>query len=213
MRAVTNVDVFRNLSKRSLPMRTRVMVSLAVALLLSACGTSKTGQAQQPVSKAPPSGGMSGDMMADGGMHGSMMEGDEHHGQMGSMADMCPMQIKGTTASAEDVEGGAAINFTTTADVAEVRSRIAKMVAMHTNMHGRGMGGGMAGDGGMAMRKGEMMAATVKSDDIEGGARVVFTPTDATKLDALRAEVRDHATKMMAAGDCPMMMIGGKAMP
>ncbi len=212
MRVVTKVDVFRNLFKRSLAVRNKMMMSLAVALLLSACGKSKTEQEQQPVSKTPPSGAMSGGMMADGGMHGSMMGGDQHHGQMGAMADMCPMQIKGTTASAEDVEGGAAIKFTTTGDVAEVRSRIVKMAAMHTSMHSGGMGAGMAGDGGMAMMKGEMMAATVKVDDIEGSARVVFTPTDATKLDALRAEVRDHATTMMAAGDCPMMM-GGKAMP
>ncbi len=197
-------------------MRQGMMWWLALTLSLSACGSSKTSEEQQPGSKVAPSGsvgGMMGDggmmgghIMGDGSMHGSQMGSGQHPGSMG---DMCPMKIKGTTAHAEDVERGAALLFTTTGDVTEVRGRVGKMAAMHTSMHARGMGG-MAGDGGMAMKKGEMMASSVKVDEIEGGARVVFTARDVSKVDALRAEVRDHAAHM-ATGDCPMM--GGNATP
>jgi hypothetical protein len=42
-------------------------------------------------------------------MGGAMMGHD--------MADTCPMAVEGTAARAEDVQGGAALSFTTTGDV------------------------------------------------------------------------------------------------
>jgi len=126
------------------------------------------------------------------------------------MAATCPMAVEGTTARAEDVEGGAAMAFTTTGDVAELRRRVAHMAEMHQEHHGEGhgamMGGGkgMMGDGKGMMGDGMMPPATARSEEIEGGARLVFTPKDAADLPKLREHAHDHAEKM-ASGQCPMM--------
>lgn len=62
---------------------------------------------------------------------------------MEGMAGMCPMKVTGTTATADDVEGGVALRFTTTGDVAELERRVAAMAEMHTRrgaMMRRGQG-------------------------------------------------------------------------
>lgn len=143
----------------------------------------------------------------------------------GEMAGMCPMRVDGTTVRAEEVEGGAAMVFTTTGDVAELRQRVAAMAEMHDrrhadgNGHGMGMhsnGGGMQGAkdsgmqccGGKGMKgQGMMMIppATVRTEEVDGGARLVFTPQDPADLSALREHFAQHA-KMMASGRCPMML-------
>ena len=67
-----------------------------------------------------------------------------------------------------------------------------------------------AGEGRPAMNQPEMMAADVKAEEVDGGARVVFTPKDPARREALRSEVRDHAARMAATGQCPMMMHRGQ---
>jgi hypothetical protein len=58
---------------------------------------------------------------------------------MGMMGGMCPMQVLGTTVAAADVEGGAALSFTTsTGDVNDLRQRVHHMAEMHDQMHGQG---------------------------------------------------------------------------
>jgi hypothetical protein len=118
---------------------------------------------------------------------------------MGMMGDMCPMQVTGTTVRQAEVEGGVALEFTSSAgDVAELRQRVRRMAEMH-NQHGSGMtmgdGGGGAqhegepgagpghggsGHGGMMMMGGGMMMppATASVEDIDGGARIILRPKD-----------------------------------
>lgn len=177
------------------------------ALVLGACASSQVGKepmvaTQTTQTEAQPKPSMDG-------------------GQMGhDMTAMCPMAVEGTSARAEDVEGGAALAFTTTGDVAELRRRVAHMVEMHEKHHGEGHGAGMGGGGAekgmmggdkgmMGGDKGMMMPpATARSEEIEGGARLIFTPRDAADLPKLRDHARQHAEKM-ASGQCPMMAMHG----
>jgi hypothetical protein len=182
------------------------------ALVLGGCASSNANEqpttpeiTQQPMAAQQPD------------MQGGMMGGHD-------AAGMCPMAVEGTTARAEDVEGGAAMVFTTTGDVSELRQRVAAMAEMHNRHHAEGSGHGMGmhggangmrgakepqGDmnhGGMGMMGGGMMMppSTARSEDIEGGARIVFTPQDPTDLPALREHFAQHA-QMMSSGRCPMM--------
>src|SRR5690606_16109036 len=144
----------------------------------------------------------------------------------GGMMHMCPMMVEGTTVQAEDVEGGAAMVFTTTGDVAELRLRVARMAEMHNRHHGEGHdhgmgmmeegqpggdepphGGGMQGGTGM-MGGGMMPPSDARSEEVEGGARLIFIPRDPADLDRLREHVGRHA-EMMASGRCPMMSTHG----
>lgn len=70
-------------------------------------------------------------------------------------------------------------------------------------MHGGGMhGGGMHGGG---MHGGMMLPPSeARSEDVEGGARLVFTPQEPETLSELRDKVKKHAANM-GAHKCPMM--------
>ena len=193
-------------------MSRKIRMMLGV-LVVAACASSQpSGESQS----APPSA-------EQRGMGGGMM----HHG----MADMCPMQVAGTSVRTEDVEGGVAIAFSTTGDVAELRRRVAHMVEMHDRSAGGGRQHGMAmhghqgsaapghhhhgsppaaggqapgrAMGGPGMSGPRMPAADARSEDVEGGARMVLTPRDPTELTALREHTRQMAERM-ATGECPM---------
>ena len=195
-------------------MKTRGIISMPViaVVALLAAGAATSASSSEPESPAVGSPG--------------------HEHAKASMGDMCPMRVQGTTLTATDVEGGIALEFTTsTGDVAELRKRVRQMAEMH-NSHD--MGGGEevvagspadvgsqhehaagAGTGagrepsshqGMMMGRGmKMPAATATANDTDGGARLVLRPNNATQLDALREHVRTHAARM-AHGDCPMML-------
>jgi hypothetical protein len=197
---------------------------IAGALALGGCASSQARE--QPTTAEPEASPPAAQQ--EPGMRGGMM-GRE-------MAGMCPMAVEGTTARAGDVEGGAAIVFTTTGDVSELRRRVARMAQMHNEMHnrhhgeghGHGMGmhgaqGGSGGhqhggaqdgdeparggmQGGMGMMGGgmRMPPSTARSEEVEGGARLVLTPRDPADLAKLREHVRQHG-EMMASGRCPMM--------
>ena len=143
-----------------------------------------------------------------------------HEHGMGAMA-MCPMQVPGTTATTADVEGGVALSFTTSTDVADGRQRVRRMAEMHNQHHSGGMMMGPQGAGsapgehehergaccgGERVSGGMMMvpAATASVEDVQGGARLVLRPRDPAQLEALREHVRMHAARM-AQGECPMM--------
>jgi hypothetical protein len=124
-------------------------------------------------------------------------------GMMGhDMTKMCPMAVAGTTSRAEDVEGGAAMVFTTTGDVAELRRRVTRMAAMHNQPPQEG-----GKPGGMMGGEMKMPQATALTEDVEGGARLVLTAKAPEKVAELREHVRNHAAKM-ASGHCPMMSHG-----
>jgi len=180
-------------------MKTTVLL-IALALGSGGCASSKAGappaaaesETAQPAAQQP------------SGMHGGMMGGD--------MAGMCPMTVEGTVARAEDVEGGAAMVFTTTGDVGELRRRVAAMAEMHNRHHAGGhdhrKGAQSGQQGKMGMMGGGMMPpSTARSEEVEGGARIVFAPQDPADLAKLREQVRQHA-EMMASGRCPMMSHG-----
>lgn len=183
------------------------MALIVGALALSACASSQTGQ--QPTVASPTTQSAA---PATPGMGGGGMGHD--------MASMCPMTVEGTTARAEDVDGGAALAFTTTGDVAELRRRVAHMAEMHEKHHGEGHGAMMGGDEGKGMMGGGegmmgdgkggmgMPPATARSEEIDGGARLVFTPRDPADLPKLREHAHQHAEKM-ASGQCPMMSMHG----
>jgi hypothetical protein len=178
-------------------MKTSIAIIIG-ALASSACASSQTGR--QPA--APESTATHAEAQPEPGMkHHGMAGGMKHH----DMAAQCPMAVAGTSARAEDVDGGAAIAFTTTGDVAELRRRVAHMAEMHTRHHGAGHGPmgdsskmGMMGDGMM------MPSAHARSEDIDAGARIVLTPNAPADLAQLREHTRQHAEKM-ASGQCPMM--------
>jgi len=166
-----------------------INIALFVGVLaLSGCAASQAGQ--PPTAAAPAA--------ATGSPPG--------HGMGQDMSASCPMAVEGTTARAEDVEGGAAMAFTTTGDVAELRRRVAHMAEMHETHHGEGHGAMMQGGehGGMMGEGMKMPPATARSEEIEGGARLVFIPKDPADLPRLREHAHEHAEKM-ASGQCPMM--------
>jgi hypothetical protein len=104
-----------------------------------------------------------------------------------SHEDMCPMHVTGTHAAEADTEGGAAMVFTSTGDVATLRLRVHHMAEMHDQMH-----------------HGNMVPSHAVAEDVDGGARIVLTPEDSSQVEAVRAQVREHA-QMMQGGECPMM--------
>ncbi len=180
------------------------------ALALAGCTPAQT--AQEPASPAAAeASGKPGAMMGEG------------------MAGECPMKVDGTSVTAENVEGGVTLSFTTTGDVAELRRRVARMAEMH-NGHASGehsmgmhasaggddspseheqrggmMGGGMMGGGGGNM----MPPSKARAQNVEGGARIVLTPIDPAKV----ATLQEHAGQMaerMSSGKCPMISMHGE---
>ena len=134
----------------------------------------------------------------------------------------CPTAVPGTTVRATDTEGGAALELTTTGDVAAVRARSRKLAEHHgmpgdhpsAGMHGPGHGpgqamGGQAMDGramgGHAMGGHAMVDAEVRVQDIEGGVRIELTPRVPTELEAVRAHA-GHLAQRLGAGDCAAAM-------
>lgn len=154
-------------------MRPVTLVSMAALLIVAA-----TGCAHQQAQPAPPPTAASAPPRGPGT-------------GMGRMAGMCPMEVPGTTVTATDVEGGAAITFATSSgDVDELRQRVHRIAEMHNQMHGEG---------------GKVMPATTALvEDIPEGAQIVIRPKDPAQLGAVRERVHKHA-EQMAKGECPGM--------
>ncbi len=171
----------------------RTFTTTMIAVAAIACGSSKSAPSTSSGSSAAPP-----------------------HSGSGEMAGMCPMELPGTQVSVADTEGGVALDFTTSGDLAQLRQRVHGMAAMHEKMHekmmsGGGMMGGGMSDGGMS--GGGMMGSdhamklvdsTAQAEDTDAGARIALTPKDAGQLEELRGHVREHAARM-ASGHCPMM--------
>lgn len=145
-------------------MRGALRLELA-ALFLAACATSR---AQGP--SEPPTRGMTAEPPASEETASSEAPPPEaaeearppseptRAGTRGAAAP-CPAAIEGTTVRATDVEGGAALTFTTQGDVTELRRSAERMAEMH-NRHQGGMmmygrGGMMRGYGGAPGPRGE----------------------------------------------------------
>ena len=132
-----------------------------------------------------------------------------HSHPSGPTGGMCPMMMSGATVRASDQQGSAALAFTTTGDVPELRDRVRRMVDMHNRRHdarGRGeqppdgvMDGGMMGD------RGAMPPATARYEETKSGAWMVLIPDEPRQLGVLRDRLHRHA-QAMNEGECPMMM-------
>jgi len=125
-------------------------------------------------------------------------------GHSDAMMAACPMNVPGTKVTAIDAANGETLVFTTTDDVAALRTKVRSMAEMHNQHHAKGgthdgmMGSGMMG-GGM-MGKGMMPPSNAAVTDVEGGASITLTPTAPADLQQLQAAVRRHAKRMEQDG-------------
>jgi hypothetical protein len=111
------------------------------------------------------------------------------------------MRLDGTeTVTTADTPDGIALTFTTQfGDMAELRSRLKRLAAMHnTNANNR-------------MMQCDLFSAVVDYEEAPGGARLTLTPDPLTlmpeepfELDMFRTFVR-VAVEQMKTGDCLMM--------
>ena len=182
----------------------RFGVIVLAAMALATCGSAPEPQEKgadapstQPTTM-PASAGMGKGMMGKG------------------MMAMCPMAVEGATVEVEDVEGGVALKFATSAgDVKELRSRVHRIgekhaAKMESGMHG-GKGAMMHGGKGAMMHGGKgdstsMVPHESKVEDVETGARMHLTPKDPAQLGDLREHARQMAARM-GTRQCPMMMM------
>lgn len=143
-----------------------------------------------------------------------------------SAAAGCPMLMAGATATVTDLDRGVAVTYTASPEgVAALRDHVRQMAQMRERMTAGCPCRSMMGDGGAAMQAmmqrmmGDagmpmqgmaqmqgmgMPPADVRVEDVDGGARVIFTAKDVADVPRLRAHVRLHAEHMRAGG-CPMM--------
>lgn len=123
---------------------------------------------------------------------------------------MCPMRVPGTQVSAVDTPDGAALVFTTSGELAELRQRVHKMAAMHEHKAAGGMAmgsrPGMMKSHGMMKSRGMMklVPSSARAEDIDAGTRIVVVPKHPAQREELRAQVRAYAARL-AGGQCPMM--------
>lgn len=186
---------------RNNSMRNNSILGLCVAgLALAGCGGGETEPA--PASQASAGAEQTGQGMGQGGMHGRHgSRGGMMGGEGGAMAmdHECPMNVDGADVSAEDVDGGVALVFTTAEpdQVEELRERVRGMAEMHQRRATSGAGG---------MGRGMMMHPPSSSTvvDIEGGARLEMRADAPDDVTALRQHVRMRAERM-SQGTCPMM--------
>jgi hypothetical protein len=127
-------------------------------------------------------------------------------GHSDAMMAACPMNVPGTKVTAIDTVNGEALVFTTTADVAVLRSQVRRMAEMHNQHHAKGgMHDGMMGDGMMKDGKGMGGKVTIPPSnatvtDVESGASISLTPVAPADLQKLQAAVRTHAKHMEQDG-------------
>jgi hypothetical protein len=118
----------------------------------------------------------------------------------------CPMNVPGTKVSAVDTANGETLVFTTTDDVAALRTRVHRMAEMHNQHHAAGgahdgmMGGGMMGSGTGMEGKVKMPPSNATVTDVDSGASIALTPVAPADLQQLQAAVRTHASHMQQDG-------------
>jgi hypothetical protein len=127
-------------------------------------------------------------------------------GHAEAMMAACPMNVPGTKVSAVDSANGETLVFTTTDDVAALRTRVHRMAEMHNQHHAAGgthdgmMGAGMMGGGKGMEGKVKMPPSNAAVTDVDSGASIALTPVAPADLPQLQAAVRAHATHMQQDG-------------
>ncbi len=168
---------------------------------------------------------------SDGQPASSVVSSSASHGETpregDAPAEACPAAVPGSSVRALDIDGGAALEITTTGDVDAVRTR-ARVMAEHHGIslddhrrmhgdddpgnaaHGPARMGGEPDDRGSAADPERGLASiSLAVEDIDGGVRIMFMPRGAGGRDEVVA-VRTHARRVaarMADGRCPVMMI------
>lgn len=196
----------------------------SILLLMGLSGCSTPGEPSSDETSAPAE-----QAQTEGSESESPDARAEQKDAMGQkMAEMCPMQVEGTTREIVRLDNAVAMDFTTTGDVEELRARVENMPEHLAKMQREGgqmpQGHGHHGEGGqmrheqmseehqeMRRQMMEMMAdVTLETEPIEDGMRLTFTPADASQVDALYQMMQSHARMMQQEGQCPMMpMMGG----
>jgi hypothetical protein len=163
---------------------TTVGIFTVTLALASGCktrsGETTTTGAEKPAATAPSGSAQPMEPMGGPGMGRGMEMGLGPGGMGAMMGPMGPMHVAGTTVSAVDVPGGAALDFENAAHVDDVRARV-RSVAAHRRMTG----------------------TTTSIVDTPHGARLVCTPTDPAKLEELRSQLRMQAEHMMQVHTAP----------
>lgn len=120
----------------------RILVATLAAAALGACATPSTSSqsSERAPPPAPPEAQAGTEAPQGPGMAGV-------HGQPAAGRMLCPMALPGTRVSASDTEDGAALTFTTSGDVDELRQRVREAGAHHARM--ADAHAGMAGHAGM----------------------------------------------------------------
>jgi hypothetical protein len=110
------------------------------------------------------------------------------------VSETCPLNLSGVEVTELDTPTGVEVNITTqTENVAELRRRVERFIAMHNNEHST-----------MPMMQRTVISGTVNYEPIENGARLTLTPTDPAKLSQFRTQVKAHI-ESAKKGECPMI--------
>lgn len=115
----------------------------------------------------------------------------------------CALGMPGALVVFEETPRGAALTFKAEPEhLAELRERAQYASAMHGpgQKVGKGHDGKHGNGGHHGLKAMQMPPAYAGEEDIEGGARISFTPVDANDIDVLRAKLKVRAQEMMS--DC-----------
>jgi len=122
-------------------------------------------------------------------------------GHSDAMMAACPMNVPGTKVTASDTANGEALVFTTTDDVALLRSKVRHMAEAHNQHHATGgTHEGMMGSGQGMEGKVTMPPSNATVTDVERGASIALTPIAPADLQQLQIAVRTHAKHMERDG-------------
>lgn len=115
----------------------------------------------------------------------------------------CPMRVPQTMISAEVLDEGVALVFTTYGDVAELRRRVRELAYTHSHESvtpdGPGCGCPLVGNDGAPL----MAEASTRAEPVPRGARLVLTPNERNEVRRLRTRVSSRLEHLVAA-DCPL---------
>ena len=159
-------------------------------------------------------GNVSGGASVGGNDNGGYAQGSAYGGSYSSTQNgnglACPMEIPGSRVTVGEINGGIALDFTTTGDVTELRSRVRALAAgpSDTSMT-KSAGGDQQGSGGREMHH-DVTAQTTRTQvkDLPNGARIIFIPSDPGQFDSLRAEAQQQAQRLNQ-GDCSGLAVNG----
>jgi len=139
--------------------------------------------------------------------HGESATGPNMYGPEGQTS-ACPLAIPGTTVNAEETQDGMAMTFTTDqGDVAELRRQVYQLSAKYNSSQ---PGAATSGTMGHVEREaanamdmgGPKVASQSRVEEIDGGARLIFTPNNPNELKDLRSQIRRQVQRMVAARGC-----------